>query len=59
MAILGICDIDKHKIRKDQQEVGDIEPDDDLVVLADHRLVLLQQLHAELVHKGGKVAIEP
>lgn len=59
LAILGICDIDKHKICEDKKQIADIEPNDDLLVLADDSLVLLQQLHAELVDKGGKVAIKP
>lgn len=59
MAITGICDIDKHKICKDQKKIPDIEANDDLIVFSYHSLVLLQQFHAELVHKGGKVAIKP
>lgn len=59
LAILGICDIDKHKISEDQKKIPDIETNDDLIVPSDHSLVLLQQFHAELVHKGRKIAIKP
>lgn len=59
ITIFGISDIDIQKVCKDQQKIAHIEPNDDLIVLADHCLVLLHQFHAELVNKGGEVAIEP